>query len=923
MHGPGITSRAHDPLPVTSRPRHDQPSPPSLDFPGGIDAFELATVGMVLTDTSGRFQRVNPAFAALIGRGADALVGASFTSLTSPEDVDRSEAIMRRMLEGASPVERFEKRYLLPGGRTVWIDMSVRALARLDGRVFGFMAQAVDITAHRAAEEAAERDHRLLLDAERAVGLGSFVHDAEADVIRGSEGFCAILGIPVGTQLRVEALLAHVHPEDRAAVANAIATCQSERTAVQLDHRLLAGGAVRWLQVRAAWSGSANEGSGALLGTVWDITARKAAEAAVEEHRATIQKSERRLRDALEAMLDSVMLLSPIRDASGEVTDFRVGYSNLGNPLGPPLDQDLLTVTGTLLRELHPEVAERAIPWLARALTSGTPVEMDAVPIPLGPLGIGLDQIRHYTIKAAPCGEDLLVVLHDVTAALESSRHREQLIRERERLAERLSAVLDSADEGVYAVDMEGRCLLVNRAACEMLGRTEAELLGVEWHSAVHHTLPTGAPYPEESCPMHSTLRAGVRHHRLDETFWTADGRPFEVQYSAVPLVEGERTTGAVVIFQNVTERRHADDALRELRVRAHQAEELAGLGVWMRTFGGRQLALSPMARRIMGFGASEMVTQQDVLARLDPDQRPLVMHVDETSGERDWQGELHLHVPGGEERWVVTQVRLVRDRDGRPQGLLGAGVDITLRKRSDARLKAYAARQSGLAGIARRGLTDRPDAVLKSATRVAARTLGGDIAGLYRYEGDRMIRLTSYGSPSLPREWVIRDFPAHREADRLRGRHQRGRLRARRRPLSVPLRERGVRSSAMVAIRGRESPYGALFVHSLVPRVYSEADLRWLELIADVVSVAIERTRVDEELKATVIELTNLDDQRRSLLGHLVKAQEDERHRIAAGLHDDVVQLMAAINLRLEVLRRRGDLDADGNVGVQISLAV
>ena len=130
------------------------------------------------------------------------------------------------------------------------------------------------------------------------------------------------------------------------------------------------------------------------------------------------------------------------------------------------------------------------------------------------------------------------------------------------------------------------------------------------------------------------------------------------------------------------------------------------------------------------------MVTQQDVLARLDPDQRPLVMHVDQTSGERDWQGELHLHVPGGEERWVVTQVRLVRDRDGRPQGLLGAGVDITLRKRSDARLKAYAARQSGLAGIARRGLTDRPDAVLKSATRVAARTLGGDIAGLLPVRG-------------------------------------------------------------------------------------------------------------------------------------------------------------------------------------------
>ena len=169
------------------------------------------------------------------------------------------------------------------------------------------------------------------------------------------------------------------------------------------------------------------------------------------------------------------------------------------------------------------------------------------------------------------------------------------------------------------------------------------------------------------------------------------------------------------------------------------------------------------------------------------------------------------------------------------------------------------------------------------------------------------MIRLTSYGSPSLPREWVIRDFPLTERLIASAGAISVGDYAHGDAPLSVPLRERGVRSSAMVAIRGREFPYGALFVHSLVPRVYSEADLRWLESIADVVSVAIERTRVDKELKATVIELTNLDDQRRSLLGHLVKAQEDERHRIAAGLHDDVVQLMAAINLRLEVLRRRG----------------
>jgi PAS domain S-box-containing protein len=43
-----------------------------------------------------------------------------------------------------------------------------------------------------------------------------------------------------------------------------------------------------------------------------------------------------------------------------------------------------------------------------------------------------------------------------------------------------------------------------------------------------------------------------------------------------------------------------------------------------------------------------------------------------------------------------------------------------------------------------------------------------------------------------------------------------------------------------------------------------------------------------------------------RSLLSHLVRAQEDERGRIAAGLHDDTIQVITAASLRLQQLRRR-----------------
>jgi PAS domain S-box-containing protein len=66
------------------------------------------------------------------------------------------------------------------------------------------------------------------------------------------------------------------------------------------------------------------------------------------------------------------------------------------------------------------------------------------------------------------------------------------------------------------------------------------------------------------------------------------------------------------------------------------------------------------------------------------------------------------------------------------------------------------------------------------------------------------------------------------------------------------------------------------------------------------------ERRQAEEELRRS-LEALHLSDQRRQRLLHrLVDAQEAERRRIAADIHDDAVQVMAAAVLRLATLRRR-----------------
>ena len=63
------------------------------------------------------------------------------------------------------------------------------------------------------------------------------------------------------------------------------------------------------------------------------------------------------------------------------------------------------------------------------------------------------------------------------------------------------------------------------------------------------------------------------------------------------------------------------------------------------------------------------------------------------------------------------------------------------------------------------------------------------------------------------------------------------------------------------------------------------------------------ERVRSVKELH-TLEQIVHAEEERRVLLAHLVRAQEDERARIASDIHDDSIQVMAAASMRLQILR-------------------
>ncbi len=127
--------------------------------------------------------------------------------------------------------------------------------------------------------------------------------------------------------------------------------------------------------------------------------------------------------------------------------------------------------------------------------------------------------------------------------------------------------LLNSTAEGIFSIDLEGNCTLINSSALRILNYSgSAGILDKNIHRLIHHTHPDGAQYSEKECPIHEALHNGKSLHITGEVFWTRDGRSFPVEYFAYPIIENDAVQGVVVTFWDVTEMKRSEAELRKLK---------------------------------------------------------------------------------------------------------------------------------------------------------------------------------------------------------------------------------------------------------------------------------------------------------------------------------------------------------------------
>jgi PAS domain S-box-containing protein len=255
--------------------------------------------------------------------------------------------------------------------------------------------------------------------------------------------------------------------------------------------------------------------------------------------------------------------------------------------------------------------------------------------------------------------------------------------------------LLDTTTEGLYGIDVNGRCTMANRAAGEFLGYTPEELIGRDMHDLIHHSRANGSTYPLGECPIYRAISDGEGCEVEEEVFGGETARRSPLPTPRYPILDSGAIRGAVVTFKDIDERKRMEEAIRR---RTASAQLHAGPA--HRCVRGRQrrtLVYSNHAsHELLGAEADTSLEGTDLTQtyRLRsrfrgpyPTERLPVMCA--LAGETVTVDDIELRQPDGHEVLLEVWAGPIRDRNGDIRYAAAAFTDVSARKETEAALRA------------------------------------------------------------------------------------------------------------------------------------------------------------------------------------------------------------------------------------------
>jgi PAS domain S-box-containing protein len=611
--------------------------------------IDAAQEGIVLFDTNGVVQEFNPQAAAIFGWPPGEAVGRKLADIAVPPRLlhifnGHLEAVFR---QGRDPLSGFiEVCALRRNGDEFPMEISTSVIETARGKFLSTFCR--DITERKRALKALQESESRLQAIFDAVEAGIFIIDPETHrIVDANPPALAMVGLPLE---RVVGAECHkfICPADcgRCPVTDLGQTVDS-------SERVLLTGTGEARAIIKTVRPVEIAGRRFLLESFVDITRRKQAEEALRE-------AEERFRSLFAAIplptffwdLETLKYLE-VNDAAVAHTGYSRGEL-LKMRFSDILPAEDVPAVISSVQRLHTQ--DRLCDHGRHQLKDGRIVDLE----------IDVRALDFHGKRA------VLAVTQDVT----ERRLAEAALKER---TSYLNTLIETSPLGIAALDTEGRIQTSNPAFESLFGYSREEMRYVNLNDLI---VPVESRAEAEALSRQCVEGESVRATRIRRR---KDGICIEVEIYGVPLVIDGQTRGLLALYQDVTERRRAERALRESEERYRVLFETNLAGVFRSTLAGRSLHCNQALANMLGLDSPQEMLEHPILDFYftEQDRVKFLAELNKTGGLSNF--EMRLRRKDGSPLWVIASVKVLADEARESQVIQGAFVDITERKRAEA----------------------------------------------------------------------------------------------------------------------------------------------------------------------------------------------------------------------------------------------
>lgn len=410
--------------------------------------------------------------------------------------------------------------------------------------------------------------------------------------------------------------------------------------------------------------------------------------------------------------------------------------------------------------------------------------------------------------------------------------------------------LVETSNELIWSVDLDGRLTFVNQAVREYYGYEPEELLGQAF------TVLLPPELLETDWKVFVSVLEGRRLFDYETVHLGKDGRRIDLSFNAIAVHDAEgRVTGATGTAIDISERKRQQELLRERESWFRAIFENAPQCLMILSPDGKLLDINPTGREIFEPTATDQLMGQTVGDWLAPTSRsPFNKTIEavRAGAARSWQAQ----VQGDKDSrgWLEGQMVPLRDASGQIIRLLAAAQDVSARRKADSLREGE---QQVLEEIAS---GHELQSVLRTVIKMLEMQLPGALCSILLLREDSA-RLTVEAASPMPEEIRLRlaQIPVMTGSPSFADAVASGRRRIVEDTAADPswrelrlLADRfQLRSCWSQPIRGfSRDVLGVLSLFFLWPRSPSLDDLHLLDTAAYLVGIAIHRTRAEQALR-------------------------------------------------------------------------